>query len=147
MRMEIATMWLWNQYCYMAVYAGPWIRQTKCELQRHKWDFYVLSRSNKKRSHPKWGNLSTVWIIWFTVGSLWEYYVGHCPFSEVYFICKAYLIHEVYLRQVALVVSVLATGPKDRRFEPSQGDGFLRAIKSAAHLPLRWEVKPEGPMS
>jgi hypothetical protein len=24
---------------------------------------------------------------------------------------------------------VLATGPKDRRFEPGQGDGFLRAIK------------------
>jgi hypothetical protein len=28
-----------------------------------------------------------------------------------------------------VVVSVLATGPKSCRFEPSQGDGFLRAIK------------------
>jgi hypothetical protein len=28
-----------------------------------------------------------------------------------------------------VVVSVLATGPKGRRFEPGQGDGFLRAIK------------------
>jgi hypothetical protein len=27
------------------------------------------------------------------------------------------------------VVSVLATGPKGRVFEPGQGDGFLRAIK------------------
>jgi hypothetical protein len=27
------------------------------------------------------------------------------------------------------VVSVLATGPKGRGFEPGQGDGFLRAIK------------------
>jgi hypothetical protein len=27
------------------------------------------------------------------------------------------------------VVSVLATGPKGRRFEPGLGDGFLRAIK------------------
>jgi hypothetical protein len=27
------------------------------------------------------------------------------------------------------VVSVLATGPKGCRFEPGQGDGFLRAIK------------------
>jgi hypothetical protein len=28
------------------------------------------------------------------------------------------------------VVSVLATGPKGRGFEPGQGDGFLRAIKT-----------------
>jgi hypothetical protein len=28
-----------------------------------------------------------------------------------------------------VVVSVLATEPKVRRFEPGQGDGFLRAIK------------------
>jgi hypothetical protein len=27
------------------------------------------------------------------------------------------------------VVSVLATGPKGRRFEPDRGDGFLRAIR------------------
>jgi hypothetical protein len=35
-----------------------------------------------------------------------------------------------------VVVSVLATGPKGRRFKPGQGDGFLRVIKSAVHLPL-----------
>jgi hypothetical protein len=46
-----------------------------------------------------------------------------------------------------VVVSVLETGPKGREFEPGQGDGFLSAIKSAAHLPLGWEVKREGPMS
>jgi hypothetical protein len=46
-----------------------------------------------------------------------------------------------------VVVSVLATGPKGYGFEPGQGDGFLRAIKSAAHLPLGWEVKLEGSMS
>jgi hypothetical protein len=34
-----------------------------------------------------------------------------------------------------VVVSVLATGPKRRGFKPGRGDGFLRAIKSAAHLP------------
>jgi hypothetical protein len=28
-----------------------------------------------------------------------------------------------------VVVSVVATGPKGFRFEPSQGDGFLRVIK------------------
>jgi hypothetical protein len=28
-----------------------------------------------------------------------------------------------------VVVSVLATGPKGRGFEPGQGDSFLRAIK------------------
>jgi hypothetical protein len=32
------------------------------------------------------------------------------------------------------VVSVLATGSKGRGFQPGQGDGFLRAIKSEAHL-------------
>jgi hypothetical protein len=30
------------------------------------------------------------------------------------------------------VVSVLATGPKGGGFKPGRGDGFLRAIKSAA---------------
>jgi hypothetical protein len=44
------------------------------------------------------------------------------------------------------VASVLATGPKGCEFEPGQGDGFLRAIKSAAHLPLGWEVNQDGPM-
>jgi hypothetical protein len=42
-----------------------------------------------------------------------------------------------------VVVSVLATGPNGRGFGPGQGDGFLRAIKSAAHLPLGWELNPE----
>jgi hypothetical protein len=28
-----------------------------------------------------------------------------------------------------VVISVLATGPKGRSFEPGQGDGFLKAIK------------------
>jgi hypothetical protein len=46
-----------------------------------------------------------------------------------------------------VVVSVLATGPKGCGFETGQGDGLLRAIKSTAHLPLGWEVKPEGPTS
>jgi hypothetical protein len=44
-----------------------------------------------------------------------------------------------------VVVSVLGTGPKGCGFEPGQGDGFLRAKKSAAHLPFGWEVKPEVP--
>jgi hypothetical protein len=33
------------------------------------------------------------------------------------------------------VVSVLATGPKDRGFKPGRGDEYLRAINSAA---CRW---------
>jgi hypothetical protein len=45
------------------------------------------------------------------------------------------------------VVSVLATGPKGRRIEPGQGDGFLRVIKIRSIPFFRWEVKPEGPMS
>jgi hypothetical protein len=45
------------------------------------------------------------------------------------------------------VVSVLATGPKRRGFEPGQGDGFLRAIKIRSTPSFGWEAKPEGPMS
>jgi hypothetical protein len=44
-----------------------------------------------------------------------------------------------------VVVSVLATEPKGCGFETGQGDGFLRAEKSAAHLPSGREVKPEVP--
>jgi hypothetical protein len=33
------------------------------------------------------------------------------------------------------MVSVTVTGPKVRRFKHGQGDGFLRAKKSAARLP------------
>jgi hypothetical protein len=41
------------------------------------------------------------------------------------------------------VVSVLATGPKGRGFEPGKGDGFLRAIKIRSTTSFGWEVKPE----
>jgi hypothetical protein len=44
-----------------------------------------------------------------------------------------------------VVVSVLATGPKGRRFEPGQGDGLLRAIKIRSTPSFGWEVKPEIP--
>jgi hypothetical protein len=35
-----------------------------------------------------------------------------------------------------VVVSVLATKPKVHGFKPCRGDGFLRAIKTALHLPV-----------
>jgi hypothetical protein len=41
------------------------------------------------------------------------------------------------------VVGVLATEPEGRRLEPSQGDGFLGAIKIRSTPSFRWEVKPE----
>jgi hypothetical protein len=44
-----------------------------------------------------------------------------------------------------VVVSVLATGPKGIRFEPCQGDGFLRAIKIRSTPSFGWEVEPEVP--
>jgi hypothetical protein len=44
-----------------------------------------------------------------------------------------------------VVVSVLATGPKGRRFKPGRGDGFLRAIKIRSTPSFGWEVKPEIP--
>jgi hypothetical protein len=43
------------------------------------------------------------------------------------------------------VVSELATGPKGRGFKPSQGDGFLRAIKIRNTHSFGWEVKREVP--
>jgi hypothetical protein len=44
-----------------------------------------------------------------------------------------------------VVVSVLATGPKGRGFEPGQDDGFLRAIIIRSTPSFGWEVKPEVP--
>jgi hypothetical protein len=44
-------------------------------------------------------------------------------------------------------VSVLATGPKGRGFEPDQGDGFLRAMKIGNTPSFRWKIKPEVPCS
>jgi hypothetical protein len=43
------------------------------------------------------------------------------------------------------VVSVIATGPKGRGFEPGQSDRFLRAIQIHSTFTFGWEVKPEVP--
>jgi hypothetical protein len=37
------------------------------------------------------------------------------------------------------------SGPKGHKFNPSQCDGFLRAIKIRSTPSFRWEVKPEAP--
>jgi hypothetical protein len=42
-----------------------------------------------------------------------------------------------------VVVSVLATSPKGRVFDPGQGDGFLRAIKIRSTPSFGWDIKPE----
>jgi hypothetical protein len=44
-----------------------------------------------------------------------------------------------------VVVSVLATGPKGRGFEPGQGDVFLRVIEIHSTPSFGWEVTPEVP--
>jgi hypothetical protein len=46
-----------------------------------------------------------------------------------------------------VVVSVLATGPKNRGFKPGRGDGFIRAIKIRSTPSSRMENKGGGPMS
>jgi hypothetical protein len=50
-----------------------------------------------------------------------------------------------------LVVSVLATGPKVRGFQPGRGRWILRVIKSVARLPSEGKQsrgsKAVGPMS
>jgi hypothetical protein len=43
------------------------------------------------------------------------------------------------------VVTVLATGPKGRRFKPGRGDGFLRVIEIRITPSFGWEIKPEVP--
>jgi hypothetical protein len=43
------------------------------------------------------------------------------------------------------VVSVLVTGSKGRGFKPSQGSGFVKAIKILSTTSFGWEVKPEVP--
>jgi hypothetical protein len=43
------------------------------------------------------------------------------------------------------VVSVLATGPKDRGFKRGRDDGFLRAMKIRSTPSFGWEIKPEVP--
>jgi hypothetical protein len=43
------------------------------------------------------------------------------------------------------MVSVLATGPKDRGLKPSHGNGHLRAIKICSTPTFGWEVKLEVP--
>jgi hypothetical protein len=57
-----------------------------------------------------------------------------------------YTLHYMSLHRLGgVVVSVPATGPKGRGFEPGQGDGFLRAIKICSTSSFGWEVKPEVP--
>jgi hypothetical protein len=63
-------------------------------------------------------------------------------YSVVRKLTNANLTH---CRLGGVVVSVLATGPKVCGFEPGQGDGFFKKLKSATHLPFGWEVKPEFP--
>jgi hypothetical protein len=43
------------------------------------------------------------------------------------------------------VVSVLASGPKGCEFEPDQGDGFLRAIKTDSTPSFQMGSKAGGP--
>jgi hypothetical protein len=57
------------------------------------------------------------------------------------------MTYVIVSRLGGVVVSVLATGPKGREFEPGQGNGFLRTIKNRSTPAFGWEVKPEGPTS
>jgi hypothetical protein len=43
------------------------------------------------------------------------------------------------------MVTVLAIGHKVHGFKPSQGDGFLRAIKICSTPSFREEVRPKAP--
>jgi hypothetical protein len=43
------------------------------------------------------------------------------------------------------MVSILAIGPKVRRFKPGRGDGFSWAIIIRSTPSFKWEVKQEAP--
>jgi hypothetical protein len=43
-----------------------------------------------------------------------------------------------------VMASMLAIGPKVRRFNPSRGDGYRRAIKIHSMPAFRGEIKPEA---
>jgi hypothetical protein len=53
----------------------------------------------------------------------------------------------IYRRLGGVVVSVLATGPKVRRFKPARGDGLFKGDKNPQHTFLRRGSKAGGPMS
>jgi hypothetical protein len=53
--------------------------------------------------------------------------------------------YEPKFRHGDVVVSVLATRPKGRRFEPGQGNGYFRVIKIRSTTFFGWEIKPEVP--
>jgi hypothetical protein len=53
--------------------------------------------------------------------------------------------YDVIFRLGGVVVSVLATAQKGRRFKHGRGDEFLRAIKFRSTPSFGWEVKPEVP--
>jgi hypothetical protein len=53
----------------------------------------------------------------------------------------------LYGRLGGVVVSMLATGPKGRGFEPGQDDRFFKDDKNPQHTFLRMGSKAGGPMS
>jgi hypothetical protein len=56
--------------------------------------------------------------------------------KETIFLSRQYI---VIFALGGLVVSVLATGPKDRGVKPGRGRWILRVIKSAARLLSEWK--------
>jgi hypothetical protein len=61
------------------------------------------------------------------------------------FIANRLQRYSALCRLGGVLVSVLATGPKGRVFEPGLGGGFLRAIKISSTPSFGWEVKPDVP--
>jgi hypothetical protein len=52
-----------------------------------------------------------------------------------------YRVKYIHCHSGGVVFIVLATGPIGCGFNPSQDDGFLRAIKICSTTSFRWEVK------
>jgi hypothetical protein len=68
--------------------------------------------------------------------------------AQVRILCQKYIkINRACSRLGGVVVSVLATGPKDRGFKPGRCYGFLKAIKTRSTPSFGCKVKAGGPMS
>jgi hypothetical protein len=89
-------------------------------------------------SHPtQQGMLAADWKLatqlWWGNRWPWAFYNSFCVTSSC--------------RLCGVVVSVLATGPKVRGFEPCQSDGFLRDINTRSTPSSRMGIKAGGPCS
>jgi hypothetical protein len=89
--------------------------------------------------------LSSTSVRYTPVTSL-PFYLKYFPWNNTFFnLPDLSLLFSRTCRLGGVVVSVIATWPKGRGFEPGEGNGFLRAIKIRSTPSFGSEVKPKVP--